>query len=119
MNSKVLNVLILLAMNFCCANSGIVSIVKSSAASISNWYDYYIRSLRTTFTTDSSVQPDADISFYEHEDINYGPSIQDENVVLMESNEDQQVYFAALISIICYNLSFYFINSEGMIFLFI
>lgn len=90
MNSKVLNVLILLAMNFCCANSGIVSIVKSSAASISNWYDYYIRSLWTTFTTDSSVQPDADISFYEHEDINYSPSIQDENVVLMESNEDQQ-----------------------------
>lgn len=93
MNSKVLNVLILLAMSFCCANSGIVSVVKSSASTITNWYDDYIKSLWTTFNTRAVVPTDADISFYEHEHIN-NPSIQDENVILMDTNEDQ-VYFCS------------------------
>lgn len=95
MNSKVFNILILFTMNFCCANSDIVSIVKSSATTISNWYDHYIKPLwtwTTTFITPStsSVPPDADISFYEHEEgIKNSPSIQDENVVLMDLNENQ------------------------------
>lgn len=92
MNSKVLNVLILLALNFCCLTNGdAVSVVKSSASTISNWFDYYVKPLWTwlPFTTHSSTQPDADISFYEHEDINYSTSIQDENVFLMDWNDDQ------------------------------
>ncbi|XP_037034628.1 uncharacterized protein LOC119073338 [Bradysia coprophila] len=96
MNSKVLNILILLAMNFCCAHSDIVSIVQSSVSTISNWYDRYIKPLWTwtTLTTPSSVPPDGDISFYEHEeDIEYSPSIRDENVVLMDVNEDQYRHF--------------------------
>lgn len=92
MNSKVLNVLILLAMSFCCANSDIVSIVKSSTSTISNWYDDYVKSLWATFNTHQSVPPDPDIHFYESDDISYSPSIQDENVVLMDSNE---VYFCS------------------------
>lgn len=107
MNSKVLNVLILLAMNFCCANSGIVSIVKSSTSTVSNWYDYYIKPLWTTFS-DSSVPPDADISFYEPEDINYSPSIQGENVFLMDSNGDQ-VFLQCSFQTFDYNSLFSFI----------
>lgn len=93
MNSKVLNVLILLAMNFCCANSDIVSIVKSSTSTISNWYNYYIKPLWDH--SSDEVPPDADISFYEHENFNYSPSIQDENVLLMDSNENQVFFFCA------------------------
>lgn len=98
MNSKVLNILILLAMHFCCANSDIVSIVRSSAATISNWYGYYIKPLwTTTFTTPTSLPPDTGITFYEHEDITHSPSTQDENVVLMDFNEDQ-VYLCSDVS---------------------
>lgn len=101
MNSKELNVLILLAMNLCCANGGVVSVIKSSTSTISNWYVQYIKPLWATFTTQSGVPPDADISFYEHEDVNYSPSIHDENVILMDSFGDQvyscSSYFSHLI----------------------
>lgn len=100
MNSKVLNILILLAMNLCCVNSGIVSVIKSSASTISNWYEYYIKPLWAPSTTQPNVPPDTDISFYEHEDGNYSPSIHDENVILMDSIGDQVVF----ISVINYNL---------------
>lgn len=90
MNSKVLYISILLAINCGCANSDLVSIVKSPTSIISYLYNYYIKPL---WTTDSSVPPDtdagADISFSEHEDINYTPSIRDENVILMDENENQ------------------------------
>lgn len=94
MNSEVvLNVLILLAMNCCCANGGIVSIVRSSTSTISNWYDYYIKPLWTPFTTHHlGVSPDADITFYEHDGIGDSPPIQDENDVLMDWNEDQVLF---------------------------
>lgn len=97
MDSRVLNVLILLAVNFCCSNGDIVSIVKSSTSTVSNWYDYYIKPLWTRLpfsipsssATATSFPTDADVSFYENEDINYSPSIQDENVVLMDLNDEQ------------------------------
>ncbi len=96
MNSKVVNVLILLATNSLCANCDIVSSVKSSTSTIANWYDYYIKPLwpwTTTYNTPQlSASPDADVSFYENNDIYYNsPSIQDDgnDVVLMDLNEDQ------------------------------
>lgn len=103
MNGKVLYISILLAMNCCSVNSDLVSIVKSSKSTISYLYNYYIKPL---WTTDSSIPPDAqadeDISFYEHEDINYNynPSIQDENVILMDGSDNQvfvQLHFQLFI----------------------
>lgn len=92
MNSKVLNVLILLVINVCCVNTGIVSFVKSSTSRVSNWYDYYIKPLWTVFVTQPSVPADADISFYEHDDVNYKPpyDIDDDNVIVM--NFGDQVF---------------------------
>lgn len=86
MNNKV--VYILIAINLCCVNGGIVSVIKSSTSTVLNWYDYYIKPL---WTNQPSVPPDEDIVFYEQQEDNYRPidDFDDENVILMDSPGDQ------------------------------